>query len=127
MADPADFDKIVDDLTPRREALDWAIVEVSAGRPFDQVQSELLGNDWSSEDADLIVEEARQSTRSLRGVTTRDEIVADANRRYRQSMRPSWFMGMPTWAALVRLLHSVGTLLMLKRRGKSQKDDAPPG
>jgi hypothetical protein len=114
---PSPLAEVVDDLTPRREAVDWAVAEVGAGRGFEEVLAELLEAGWSAEEAGEIVERARQETRGLRGVETRADVVRRADRQYRRAMTPGWFLGMPTVAAAMRLLYAVGTLLSLRRRG----------
>lgn len=119
---PSPLAEVVDDLTPRREAVEWAIAEVAAGRGFDEVEAELRGAGWSEEDAGEIVEHARRETRGQRGVVTRADVVRDVDRRYRRAMTPGWFLGMPTVAAAMRLLYSLGTLLSL-RRGGGKRDD----
>jgi hypothetical protein len=117
-APPSPLEHVVDDETPRREALEWATAELASGRGFDAVAAELVATGWSANDADEIVEYARQATRPLRGEKTRAEIVADANRRYRKAMSGGWFIGLPTVSAGMRLLYSLGSLLSLRRRRK---------
>ena len=103
-------------MTPRREAVDWAVAEVGTGRAFDEVLAELRGAGWAEEDAEEIVERARQETRGQRGVVTRADVVRRADQQYRRAMTPGWFLGMPTVAAAMRLLYSLGTLVSLRRR-----------
>lgn len=105
----------MDDETPRREALVWAVEQVEGGRTFEDVTTELVTNGWSADDATEIVEAARVATLELRGAITRDQVVRAADRRYRRSMTVGWFVGFPTIAAAVRLLYSVSTLLFLRR------------
>ena len=62
------LEDIVDDVTPRTEAIDWAVEQLLGGRGFDDVQQELTIGGWGSDDADQIVEHARQQTRAERGV-----------------------------------------------------------
>jgi hypothetical protein len=112
---PNALDRIVDDETPRREALVWAVEQVERGRTFEDVTTELVTNGWSADDATEIVEAARVATLELRGAITRDQVVRAADRRYRRSMTVGWFVGFPTIAAAVRLLYSVSTLLFLRR------------
>jgi hypothetical protein len=112
---PNALDRIVDDETPRREALVWAVEQVEGGRTFEDVTTELVTNGWSADDATEIVEAARVATLELRGAITRDQVVRAADRRYRRSMTVGWFVGFPTIAAAVRLLYSVSTLLFLRR------------
>ena len=124
---PSPLAEVVDDLTPRREAVDWAIEEMEAGRGFDEVLAELRGAGWSDEDAGEIVESARRETRGQRGVVTRADVVRRADRQYRRAMTGGWFIGMPTLAAAMRLLYSLGTLLSLRRRGGGKGPGAPMG
>jgi hypothetical protein len=127
---PAALDQIVDDDTPRREALDWAAAELTAGRPFDDVLADLLAAGWPDADAADLLELARRQTRAQRGVRTREQVVADANRTYRRAMTLGWFLGLPTVAAAMRLLYALGNLLTLRgprdeRSGhKSSNDNA---
>lgn len=117
-APPSPLEQVVDDETPRREALEWATAELASGRTFDVIAADLMVTGWSANDAEEIVEYARQATRPLRGEKTRAEIVADANRRYRKAMSGGWFIGLPTVSAGMRLLYSLGSLLSLRRRRK---------
>jgi hypothetical protein len=112
---PDALDRIVDDETPRREALIWALEQVECGRAFEEVTAELVGNGWPGDDAAEIVEAARLATLELRGAITRDQVVRAADRRYRRSMTVGWFVGFPAIAAAMRLLYSVSTLLFLRR------------
>jgi hypothetical protein len=115
---PAALADVVDDLTPREDALEWAVAQLAAGREFDDVAAELVAAGWPGPDAAEIVERARRATRARRGVVTRDDVVTDVNRRYRRAMTPGWFLGMPTVAAAMRLLHSLATLTALRPRDK---------
>jgi hypothetical protein len=127
---PDPLDHIVDDDAPRREALEWAAAELTGGRPFDDVHADLLAGGWSDADAAEIVELARRQTRAQRGVRTREQVVAEANRSYGRAMTPGWFLGLPTVAAAMRLLYALGNLLMLRgrrdecSRRKSSNDNA---
>src|SRR2546430_825637 len=104
---PDALDRIVDDETPRREALGWAVDQLEEDRAFEDVTAELVGNGWSADDAAEIVEAARVATRQARGAITRDQVVRATERRYRRSMTVGWFVGFPAIAAAVRLLYSV--------------------
>lgn len=123
--DDADFPlaNVVDDLTPRDEAIEWAVTEVAAKRPFDDVAADLTAAGWSEADAADIVELARRHTRAHRGVLTRADVVDDVNRRYRRAMTPGWFLGLPTVVAAMRLLYSIATVATLRRR---RTDSSPP-
>src|SRR4051812_7329705 len=71
---PSPLEHVVDDETPRREALEWATAELASGRGFDAVSGELVATGWSADDAAEIVEYARQATRPLRGERTRADV-----------------------------------------------------
>src|SRR3982751_3184852 len=110
------LEQVVDDDTPRAEAVDWAAEELYDGRDFDQVTAALLEAGWEPEAAEEVVEEARRRTRDQRGVLTRDRVVGRAEALYRRSTS-RWFVGMPMLAAVWRLLHSLATLAALRRTG----------
>jgi hypothetical protein len=114
--DPSPFDRIVDDDTPRQEALEWAADELTRGATFEDVNAQLVESGWSADDAAGIVEAARRATRGHRGAATRDDVVREANRHYRRSMGVGWVAGMPTVAALKRLLHALAAAISLGRR-----------
>jgi hypothetical protein len=114
---PEPLDRVVDDDTPRIEAIEWAVEELYDDRPFEEVEGELVAGGWSPDDAAAVVEEARQRTRRHRGATTRDQVVLDADRMY-QRATGRWFVGLPMLGAAWRLLHSVATLLSLRRARK---------
>jgi hypothetical protein len=111
------LDRVVDDDTPRIEAVEWAVDELYEDRPFEDVEAELVAGGWAPDDAAAVVEEARQRTRRHRGATTRDQVVLDADRMYRRATG-RWFVGLPMLGAAWRLLHSVATLLSLRRARK---------
>ena len=118
------LDQVVDDETPRHEAVAWAVDELYADRSFDEVAAALVEGGWGEAAADEIVEAARQQTRDYRGVFTRDRVAGHANAYYRRATG-RWFIGMPMLAAAWRLLHSVATLAALRRaegegRGKGR-------
>ena len=115
---PPPLDKVVDDETPKVEAVEWAVEELYDDRPFEDVEAELVAAGWAPDDATSIVEEARQRTRRHRGATTRDQVVLDADRMYRRATG-RWFVGLPMLGAAWRLLHSVATLLSLRRARKA--------
>ena len=111
----SELESVIDDDTPRREAVEWAVTELAADRAFEEVSAGLAGAGWDAEQVADILEQARRRTRPLRGGLTRDEVAGAAEVRYRQAMRAGWVAGMPTIAAAMRLLHSLGSLLMLRR------------
>src|SRR5688500_15732125 len=100
------LESVIDDHTPRRDAVEWAVAELAGGRGFEEVGAGLVEAGWAAEQSAEILEEARRRTRELRGAVTRDEVALAAERRYRQGMRAGWFVGMPMAAAAARLLHS---------------------
>jgi hypothetical protein len=122
---PSPLDQIVDDAAPRADAVEWAVAELQAARTFESVAATLLEQGWSQSDTDAIVEEARVRTRELRGVVTRDDVLRKVHRRYQQSMSGGWFVGFPTIASGMRLIHSLANLLFLRRtrrRGPNEPD-----
>jgi hypothetical protein len=116
------LEKVVDDDTPRREAVEWAVEQLCSDRSFEDVAAALVANGWDEDTAAEIVEAARQRTRGHRGVLTRDDILRPAHRHYRQAMTGRWYVGMPVLAAAWRLIHSLSTLMALRRRRR----DEPP-
>lgn len=112
------LEQVVDDDTPKLEAVEWAVERLYDDQPFEEVEAELVNTGWPQDVAAEVVEAARQQTRRHRGATTRDQVVLDADRMYRRATS-RWFVGLPMLAAAWRLLHSVATLLSLRR--------APPG
>jgi hypothetical protein len=121
--DPSPLDQIVDDYAPRQEASEWATAELAAGRTFEDISARLIETGWSDADAAEIVEQARQQTRHHRGAVTREQIVRASNRRYRQAMTGGWFIGFPSVAAAMRLIHSLASLAYLRRRPRRRDDD----
>lgn len=107
--------EVVDDDTPRWDAIAWAVDEMYEDRPFEWVAEQLAEGGWPDDDVAEIVEEARRRTRTHRGAVTRDQIALDADRLYRRATG-RWFIGMPMLGAAWRLLHSLATLLALRRR-----------
>lgn len=108
------LDRVVDDETPRTEAVEWAVEALYEDRPFEEVEAALVEGGWSEDAAQEIVEEARRQTRRHRGALTRDQVVLDADRMYRRATG-RWYVGMPMLGAAWRLLHSIATLLSLRR------------
>ena len=65
-----------DDSASHEECRDWLIEEMQKGRSTDGLQSELVDNGWSAEEADHLVDVARRKTRSSRGVLgMRDDVA----------------------------------------------------
>ena len=117
------LDQIIDDDTPRQEAIHWAADELFADHTFDEVAASLVEGGWSEDAAQEIVEAARQQTRDQRGVLTRDRIVGSADAYYRRATG-RWFVGMPVLAAAWRLLHSLATLAALRRATRGDRGKA---
>ncbi len=125
-SDDSPFDHVVDDYAPKAEALEWAIDQFTAGQTYEAIAQHLTESGWSEDDTDDIAETARRQTRDLRGGVTRDQVVRSLNRQYRQSMSGRWFTGFPVWAAAIRLIHSIKSLLSLGRIGsKTTPTDGP--
>jgi hypothetical protein len=119
MADARDdssaLERVVDDLAPRQDAIEWAVDELTRGRSFEETVRELTEGGWPEGEATEIVEQARRLTRHVRGVVTRDDVMRDANRRYRQAMGVGWFAAFPSIAAIRRLVHALGSLALFRR------------
>src|SRR5215210_2933081 len=94
VAPASPLEQVVDDDTPRREALEWAADELYGDRNFDEVAALLIERGWDEDAAADIVEEARRLTREQRGVITREKFVRDADFYYRRATG-RWFVGMP--------------------------------
>src|SRR5687767_9171114 len=74
--DPADpLGQIVDDYAPRQDAIEFAVAQLEAERPFESVLADLTDAGWPPVDAEAILESARQQTRFLRGALTRDDAL----------------------------------------------------
>jgi len=115
-AEGSPLGRVVDDDTPRREAVEWAAEALREGGAFEAVAAALAGRGWSAEEAEELVEAARVLTRAGRGVVTREGVVGAADRYYRRGTG-RWFVGMPMLGAAWRLLHSLATLVALRRAG----------
>lgn len=116
MADESPLEHVVDDLTPREQCLDWIDDQMTTrARTPEQIAAELREQGWDPDEAESMVEAVRKATRAERGVVTRDDVVRDANRRYRQSWAPSWFSGLPTLSSGIRLLGGLRNLFALKK------------
>jgi len=110
------LEDIVDDVTPRAEAIDWAVEQLRNGRGFEDVQQELTTGGWGSDDAGQIVEHARQQTRAERGVVTREQVMKTVTANYRAGMGGGMIAGLPTIAAIRRLMFAIATMKFLRRR-----------
>ena len=110
------LEDIVDDATPRAEAIDWAVEQLRNGRGFEDVQQELTTGGWGSDDAGQIVEHARQQTRAERGVVTREQVTKTVTANYRAGMGGGMIAGLPTIAAIRRLMFAIATMKFLRRR-----------
>src|SRR5581483_12229967 len=98
------LEQVIDDDTPRMEAVEWAAEALYDGLEFEQVATALVEGGWDAGAAEEVVEEARRRTREQRGVLTRDRVLGRADALYRRSTG-RWFVGMPMLAAVWRLLH----------------------
>jgi hypothetical protein len=123
-AEPPDSDDplahVIDDEAARTAARKWCTERMIAGESPDDLVPQLIENGWSSDDAELIVEEVRRETRALRGVRTREDVSREAARHYQRGMRGP-MLGFPAIAAVVRLYHGIRSLLTLRRRRDSRK------
>jgi len=113
--DGSALERVVDDHAPRQEAIEWAVDELTEGRSFEETVREVAAGGGPEGEASDIVEQARRLTRHVRGVVTRDDILRDSNRRYRQAMGVGWFAAFPSIAAIRRLVHALGSLAFLRR------------
>jgi hypothetical protein len=104
--------EVVDDDTPREEALRYATAALEAGESFDAVISGLLNAGWPDEEAEMIVEQARKLTRDVRGVTTFQDVRREFQRHYRSTAR--WTVGFPALHAFLSLRRSL--TMLFKRR-----------
>src|SRR5205807_3847034 len=85
-ADAGALDYVVDDLDARRACEEWVRAELIGGRTAEELAEGLVAAGWPHDDAEGIVEEGRRQTRGERGIVTRDDVVREANRRYRGAM-----------------------------------------
>jgi len=111
----SDLDHVVDDATPREESTTWAADQLVAGRAFETVQTELVESGWDDESAGAIVEEARQRTRDVRGVVTREQVARTIHANYRAAIGGGMLSAFPSIAAIRRLLFSIGTMKFLRK------------
>ncbi|MDB5295501.1 MAG: hypothetical protein JWO31_1484 [Phycisphaerales bacterium] len=122
--------QVIDDTDDRGPAARWAANELRHGRAFEAVSTDLVGQGWSSEVADEIVEAARQATRDDRGVRTRDAVALGAERRYRRTLaNVRWFAfgGLPALLFAARnLFISAKGVRDARRRQKPTVEPAEP-
>ncbi len=114
--EPTPFDQVVDDDTPREESRVWAIDQLRDGRSFDDVLADLIESGWDAESAEQILEKARKFTRPERGVVTREQVAKAANAYHRSGSGNGMLAGLPTIAAIRRLLYSFATLKFLRSK-----------
>jgi len=110
---PAD-DEIIDDDTPRLDALRWASERFIAGDDGDDIRRELVAQGWDNDAAYDICEAARRQTQSQRGVETYNNAIEIARRRRLSS--GGWLIGMPTLSAARRLFQALRALRSFRRR-----------
>lgn len=109
------LEHVVDDLSAKEQCADWILEQLTGGRTPEQITADLCDQGWDPDEAEELVEYVRKATRRERGVITREDVVRDTTRRYRQSWAPSWFSGMPTLSSGVRLLSALRNLFALKK------------
>ena len=122
------LEHVVDDLAAKEQCADWILEEMTGGRAPEQIVADLREQGWGAEEAEGLVEYIRKATRRERGVLTRDDVMRDANRRYRQSWTPGWFAVLPTLSSGIRLLAGLRNLIALKKARNRKGDegqDAP--
>ncbi len=95
---------------------EWTVEEMTKGRTPEELAAELADNGWSEDDAAELVENARRSTRHLRGVITREDVARENASRYHKATALSWFTAFLSIASAWRLLNSVAFLLSSRRR-----------
>ena len=121
-SEPADspgctpLDHVIDDQEPKEAWSEWTVEQMTRGRTPEELAVELVANGWSEDDATELVENARRSTRHLRGVITRDEVARESASRYRKATALSWFTTFISIASAWRLLNSLAFILGSRRR-----------
>lgn len=121
-ADPASaLEHVVDDLGPKEQAADWVRTQFALGRTWESVAADLVEGGWPEDTAVQLTETVRRLTRAERGVMTREQVVGGADRYYRRGMGGGWIVGMPSLAAAIRLMYSLGNLLRLRRRRRDER------
>ena len=118
----AALEHVVDDLAARQECAEWAFEELSKGQTAEALTAELVSNGWGEEDAADLVEMVRRQTRDVRGVVTRDAVARDVNQRYRRTMG-GWWVGMPLFAAGMRLIGAVRNFLAMRQVRRRKRDE----
>lgn len=114
--DPAAaLEAVVDDATPREEALRFAIESLENGESFESTAAMLVSAGWASEDAEAIVEDARKQTREARGVTTLADVRQQNDRTRHATHAGRWTAGFPLLSAVLGLRRSLTRLLSQPR------------
>jgi len=104
------LENIVDDEEALSKCHRWAYDQLSKGRTCEEVAAELEATGWDAQEAADIAEQARQKTRHLRGVMTRQDVVRQANERYRKTMGLNWFSSLVNLICFWRLMGSLAFL-----------------
>jgi len=121
------LEHVVDDEEPRAQALEWARVEILAGRVPEDLVAALARGGWDADEATLLVERVRRETRAERGVRTRDDVVREVYRLHGRTRRGA-LSAFPTLGAALRLFYSILTFRTLRgdrgAGGTSPRDDA---
>src|SRR5436309_1248687 len=110
-ADDAPLEHVVDDLTERRECEAYVYEAIAGGRAPEEVVEELVAEGWDRDDVEIMAEAARRATRHERGVVTRDDVMREANRRYRRIMGGGMLAAFPTMMAFKRLYYGLKNLM----------------
>lgn len=116
--DPPPLEHVVDDFDARQTWGEWAVEQLAAGRTAEDVAAELVTNGWGEEDAAEMAEDARRATRHLRGVVTREQVVAENSSRCRKAMALRWFTPILSIASLWRLLNSIVAVWQTRKRAR---------
>ena len=94
----------------------WAIDQLRDGHSFDEVMAGLIDSGWDAETAGQILEDARKFTRYERGVVTREQVAKATLAYHHGGMGNGMMAGLPSFAALRRLLYSIATLKFLRSK-----------
>lgn len=116
---PIEFD---DD---RSEAEQWCVEQFAAGLTSEQITQALITQDWTPEEAAELAEKARQQTRHLRGVVTREQVSALSEQNYRQGMNLSFRNGFVFLRLIRGLVSSFKSLRILKTLSKRNSPNKP--
>lgn len=111
----AALEAVVDDATPREEALRFAAESLEDGESFESTIASLTSAGWSSEDAEAIVEEARKLTRGTRGVTTLADVRRQNDRTHHATAYTRWTAAFPALSAVLALRRSLTRLFRRPR------------